>query len=65
MTLKELRISAGKSLAEVAKKLNVCERTIRHYEKGDRRLNIEQLIPLALLYGATLDEIVEAAISVQ
>jgi transcriptional regulator with XRE-family HTH domain len=64
MTLKELRVSAGKSRAEVASKLNVCERTISYYENGERRLNVEQLLPLALLYGATLDEIVEAAISI-
>lgn len=64
MTLKELRVSVGKSRAEVASKLNVCERTISYYENGKRRLNVEQLLPLALLYGATLDEIVEAAISI-
>ena len=65
MTLKELRISAGKSCAEAAKKLRVTQAAMYRYENGQRRLNVEQLLPLALLYDVTLYEIVEAAISGQ
>lgn len=62
MTLKELRAQSGKTCAEVASKLNVCERTISYYENGERRLSIEQVPTLSELYDVTVEELVRAAI---
>ncbi len=62
MTLKELRVSAGKSCAEAAKELNVTVSAYSHYEQGSRRLNVEQILPLSKLYDVEAVEIVDAAI---
>jgi transcriptional regulator with XRE-family HTH domain len=62
MTLKELRVSAGKSRAEVASKLNVTVQAVGQYERGFRRLGIEQVKPLSELYDVVIDELVDAAI---
>lgn len=62
MTLKELRVSVGKSRAEVASKLNVTVQAVGQYERGFRRLGIEQVKPLSELYDVVIDELVDAAI---
>lgn len=64
-TLRDLRKASGKSVAEVARVLHVCERAVARYEDGSRRISVEQIIPLARLYGVTAEEIISAqAISV-
>ena len=62
MTLRELRLQAGKSAVEAAKELSVTVSAYAHYEQGVRRLNIEQIRPLAKLYEAGIDDVIEAAV---
>lgn len=62
-TLKDLREQAGKTCAEVAKLLNVSLTAIYNYESGIRRLNIEQVKPLAEFYEVFTSDIVEAAVN--
>lgn len=63
-TLKDLREQAGKTCAEVAKLLNVSIQAISHYENGIRRINIEQIQPLAEFYNVSSDEIIDASLIV-
>ena len=63
MNLRDLRKQAGLSVKEVASKLNVAPSTFYQYEKGERGLPILTAYNLALLYGITLDEVVEAIIN--
>ena len=62
MTLKELRVSGGKSRGEGARKMNVTVQAVGQYERGFRRLGIEQVKPLSELYDVVIDELVDAAI---
>ena len=61
--LKDLRIQSNKSRKKVADTLGVTIRAVAHYEDGDRRLSIEQILPLAKLYDVTVEEIIEAALN--
>ena len=61
--LKALREECNKSRKEVADTLGVTIRAVAHYEDGDRRLSIEQILPLAKLYDVTVEEIIEAALN--
>lgn len=63
MKLKELRLSAGKTVKDVAQKLNVTQRAISHYEYGSRRINIEQVLILAKLFDCSAEEVIEAQIN--
>ena len=64
-SLRDLRKASEKTLAEVAKALHVSVRTVARYEDGTRRINIDQVIPLARLYRVSAEDIIAAqAISV-
>ncbi len=63
MTLRELRQQSKKTAAQVAEVLGVAERTVARYEQGIRRLNIEQVIPLAELFDVSEREVIEAQIT--
>lgn len=56
--LKELRKKNNLTQAELAKYLNMTQRTYAHYEKGDREPNIETLILLAEKYGVPVDVLI-------
>ena len=63
MTLKALREANKKTCAEVAQALSVSVRTVLRYEQGTRRLSFEQVIVLAELYEATVEDVVRAQLS--
>ncbi len=64
-SLRDLRKASEKTLAEVARALHVSVAAVCQYEKGSRQINIEQVIPLARLYGVSAEDIIAAqAISV-
>lgn len=56
--LKGLRKQNNLTQSEVAKFLNIEQRTYAHYEKGDREPSIETLIKLADYYKLPIDIIV-------
>lgn len=62
MTLRELRQQSKKTAAQVAEVLGVTPRAVSNYEVGIRRLNIEQIIPLAELFDVSEREVIEAQI---
>ncbi len=62
MTLRELRLQNKKTAAQVATALGVKLSTWYNYEQGFRRLNIEQIIPLAELFDVSEREVIEAQI---
>ena len=53
--LKELRIDAGKSRAELAREINVSERLISYWENGKRECDFEMLLRLANTFGTSVD----------
>ena len=61
--LKALREECGKTRKEVAAVLGVSIQAISNYESGNRRLSIEQILPLAQLYDVTTEEIIDAAVN--
>lgn len=60
MTLRDLRVQAGKTRAEVAEAIGVTVSAVSHYENGKREINIRQILVLAKLYDCTAEEIIEA-----
>ncbi|GED09254.1 XRE family transcriptional regulator [Cellulosimicrobium cellulans] len=58
--LKLLRQRRGLTLAELADQTGISVSTLSRLEAGLRRPTLEQLLPLARTYGATLDELVDA-----
>lgn len=63
MTLKELRVQANKSCAEVAHTLGVSIQALSNYEHGNRRINIEQVLLLSKLYECTAEEVIYAQLN--
>lgn len=59
-SLRDLRKASEKTLAEVARALHVTIQTVCRYENGKRRLNIDQVIPLARLYHVSAEDIIAA-----
>ena len=52
---KEARLQSGKSVAEVAKELQVAETSVRNWDNGYKKPSIDLLIRLADYYGVTTD----------
>lgn len=65
VTLRDLRKQAGKTVAEVAKELNVSKSTYYNYEQGTREINISQVLVLALLFDETAENVIAAQINSQ
>ena len=63
MTLRQLREQSKKTVAEVAKVLNVTTMSIYRYEQGRRMIGVEQVFPLAKLYDVTAEEVIEAQLN--
>ena len=59
-TLKQLRLQAKKTCAEVAQALGVVYRTYCRYEQGIRRISLEQVLILAELYDVSEKEVIHA-----
>lgn len=55
--LKDLREDADLTISQLAKVLDVSERTISRYEDGTSQPNISILIKLSLLYNVSIDYI--------
>jgi transcriptional regulator with XRE-family HTH domain len=53
--LKQLRIANKYTQQELADKLNVTQRTIAFYEKGDRHPDFDTLITLATIFDCSVD----------
>lgn len=62
MTLRELRVNAGLRQADVAKKLDVDQAAVSHWDNGKSRPTRKYIKKLAKLYGVT-DEQLLAVIS--
>ncbi len=58
--LKHLRLRRDITLADLAAETGISASTLSRLEAGLRRPTLEQLLPLARAYGATLDELVDA-----
>jgi transcriptional regulator with XRE-family HTH domain len=58
--LKQLRLRRDITLAGLAEVTGISVSTLSRLEAGLRRPTLEQLLPLASAYGATLDELVDA-----
>lgn len=58
--LKHLRQRRDITLSDLAEETGISISTLSRLEAGRRRPTLEQLLPLALAFGATLDELVDA-----
>ncbi len=58
--LKQLRLRREITLADLSEMTGISVSTLSRLEAGLRRPTLEQLLPLASAYGATLDELVDA-----
>ena len=58
--LRELRQHRELTLDEVSTQTGISRSTLSRLESGGRRASLELLLPLARLYGVTLDELVDA-----
>lgn len=63
MNLKDMRLENKKTLAEVASILNVTLQSLSRYERGTRRISIEQVLLLSKLYDYTAEEIIVAQLN--
>lgn len=57
--IKEQRQDAGKTQEEIAKILNTTQSYYAQYEKGKRKLPIEHLIKLCILYNVSADYLLD------
>ena len=62
-TLRNLREQAGKSVKEVAGALGVAKPTFYNYERGLRKIGIEQPTPLSKIYDCTVEDIITAQLN--
>ncbi|WP_017586304.1 helix-turn-helix domain-containing protein [Nocardiopsis ganjiahuensis] len=58
--LRELRRRREVTLAELSEATGISVSTLSRLESGDRRPNLELLLPLARVHSVTLDELVDA-----
>ena len=62
-TLKDLREAVGLSRAYVAGRLGVTPNAVTNYESGARRISLEQVLDLAMLYDVMVEDVVLAQIN--
>lgn len=62
-TLRDLREQNKKTLADVAKALNVSVRSVSRYEQGARKISIDQVLVLAELYEESAEDIIRAQLN--
>ena len=60
LRLKQLRVRRGITLTDLSEETGISVSTLSRLEAGLRRPTLEQLLPLASVYGTTLDELVDA-----
>ena len=56
--LRQLRLDAGLTQVEVARRLDVAQSFVSKYESGERRLDVIELRHVAQALGTTLDTVV-------
>ena len=56
-----LRLARGWSLDVLATRCHLSASTLSRIETGQRRISLDQLIPIARALGSTLDQLVETA----
>lgn len=61
--LRELRIGAELSIADVANALGVTPKAVSNYECGIRSINIEQVLILAELFKKSPETIIKAQLN--
>lgn len=61
--LRALRRARGVTLADLAATTGISESTLSRLESGQRRPNLELLLPLARAHGVPLDELVDAPLT--
>lgn len=59
--LREIRKKNKLSQSELAKKMNMGQTTISHYELGSRKLNSDQIIEFVKVLNCTADELLGLA----
>ena len=59
--LKDARLKAGLTQAELAEKVSVTARTIQNYEMGTRKPNSKIVAALAAALGTTVDYLLSSA----
>ena len=59
--LKEKRVEAGLTQAELAEKVSVTARTIQNYEMGTRKPNSKVVADIAMALGTTVDYLLTSA----
>ena len=57
MTLKALRVNAGLSQVDVAKRLKITPETLSNWERAKSFPNVPQITELEKLYGVTYSDI--------
>lgn len=62
-TLRDLREQNKKTLADVAKALNVSVRSVSRYEQGARKISIDQVLVLVELYEESAEDIIRAQLN--
>lgn len=62
-SLRTLRKACNRSLSEIATILNVTVQAVSRYEKGERQINIRQVLTLAEVYDCTAEEIIHAQLN--
>ena len=53
--LKELRLERGLSQTDLAKQLNISQRTVSHYENEEHDLSTEMVITICKFFGVSSD----------
>ena len=60
MNIKEMREKAGIQQKDLATMIGVSAPALCRYEKGDRRIPVEKLVPLAEGLSCTIPELLDA-----
>lgn len=63
--LRVARLKYGFTQSDIAKSLGICRSTYTYYETGKTKPDIKTLQKLAVLYSLTIDELLNAEISMQ
>ena len=59
MSLRTVRLKAGKKVSDVMHQLSVSDAAVYQWEKGTTRPTVRHLEKLAALYGSTMDELLK------
>lgn len=59
--IKELRVDNDKTQEDIAKHLNIAQRTYSGYENGSRNIPVQIVVELAKFYNTTTDYILNLA----